>query len=79
MLCEAESTGSYPGAGPDKLRVGSAVICEFRSRLVTSNVEQLILSVMLRLCVERKRLKTRDKQRTDSTYVLTSIRTPIRL
>tara|TARA_B100000745_G_scaffold290564_1_gene229590 strand:+ start:381 stop:599 length:219 start_codon:yes stop_codon:yes gene_type:complete len=46
------------------------VLCEFRSRLVKGNVEQLILYVMLRVCVERKWLKARGKQRTDSIHVL---------
>ena len=46
------------------------MLCEFRSRLVKGNVEQLILYVMLRVCVERKWLKARGKQRTDSIHVL---------
>jgi transposase len=46
------------------------VLCEFRSRLVKGNVEQLILDVMLRVWVERKWLKARGKQRTDSIHVL---------
>ena len=48
----------------------SAVLCEFVSRLVKGNVEQLILDVMLRVCVERKWLRARGKQRTDSIHVL---------
>ena len=46
------------------------MLCEFRSRPVKGNVEQLILDVMLRVCVERKWLKARGKQRTDSIHVL---------
>ena len=46
------------------------MLCEFRSRLVKGNVEQLILDVMLQVCVERKWLKARGKQRTDSIHVL---------
>tara|TARA_B100000749_G_scaffold186107_1_gene143909 strand:+ start:611 stop:829 length:219 start_codon:yes stop_codon:yes gene_type:complete len=46
------------------------VLCEFRSRPVKGNVEQLILDVMPQVCVERKWLKARGKQRTDSIHVL---------
>ena len=56
------------------------MLCEFVSRLVKGNVEQLILDVMLRVCVERKWLRARGKQRTDSIHVLAhSIRTLNRL
>ena len=46
------------------------MLCEFRSRPVKGNVEQLILDVMPQVCVERKWLKARGKQRTDSIHVL---------
>lgn len=57
----------------------STVLCEFRARLVKGNVEQLILDELLKLCKERKWLKARGKQRTDSTHVLASIRALNRL
>lgn len=57
----------------------STVLCEFRARLVRGNVEQLILDELLKLCKERKWLKARGRQRTDSTHVLASIRALNRL
>lgn len=57
----------------------STVLCEFRARLVKGNVEQLILDELLKLCRERKWLKARGRQRTDSTHVLASIRALNRL
>src|SRR6266852_7500997 len=46
------------------------VLSEFRSRLVIGSAEQLLLDTFLQMCRERKFLKTRGRQRTDSTHVL---------
>ena len=56
-----------------------SVLCEFRSRLVKGNQEDLLLNVLLSLCRERGWLKERGKQRTDSTHVVAAIRVMNRL
>lgn len=57
----------------------STVLCEFRTRLAAGDAEQLILDRLLELCRERKWIKARGKQRTDSTHVLAAIRAINRL
>jgi transposase len=57
----------------------ASVLCEFRSRLLAGQAEQLLLDTVLRVCCERKLLAERGKQRTDSTYVLASVRVLNRL
>lgn len=57
----------------------STVLCEFRARLAAGDAEQLILDRLLELCRERKWIKARGKQRTDSTHVLAAIRAINRL
>lgn len=57
----------------------SSVLCEFRARLVSGNAEQLLLDKLLDVCRERKWLKARGRQRTDSTHVLTAVRALNRL
>jgi hypothetical protein len=47
---------------------------EFRTRLVALTAEERFLEVVLDLCKERGWLKTRGRQRTDSTHVLAKIR-----
>ena len=47
---------------------------EYRQRLLENEAEQKLLSVLLDLLRERKLLKKRGKQRTDSTHVLAAIR-----
>jgi len=55
------------------------VLSEFRTRLITGSAEQLLLDTFLQLCRERKFLKPRGRQRTDSTHVLAAIRVLNRL
>lgn len=52
----------------------ASVLCEFRQRLVQGGAEHLLLDALLVLCQERGWLKTRERQRTDSTHVLAKIR-----
>jgi transposase len=51
-----------------------SVLSEFRTRLIEGQAEALLFDKVIELCRERKWLKTRGRQRTDSTYVLASIR-----
>src|SRR5712692_326653 len=55
------------------------VLCEFRARLIVGNTEQLLLDALLTRCRERKLLKARGRQRSDSTHVLGAIRALNRL
>ncbi len=52
----------------------STVLCEFRSRLVTGNAETSLFDKLLDWCRGRKMLKSRGKQRTDSTHILAAVR-----
>ncbi|WP_126631855.1 transposase [Dictyobacter alpinus] len=52
----------------------ASILCEFRKRLVQGKVEHLLLDTLLALCKERGWLKARERQRTDSPYVLAKIR-----
>jgi transposase len=56
-----------------------SVLCEFRARLLEGNAEQLLLDRMLEVFQEKKLLKVRGRQRTDSTHVVAAIRTMNRL
>lgn len=56
-----------------------SVLCEFRTRLMKGGVEQQLLDLLLEQFKERGWLKTRGKQRTDSTHVEAAIRTLNRL
>jgi transposase len=56
-----------------------SVLCEFRTRLVAGSAEQLLLDTFLKVCQERKLLKGRGRQRTDSTHVVAAIRALNRL
>jgi transposase len=56
-----------------------SVLSEFRTRLIAGGVEHLWLETMLTYLQERGLLKGRGKQRTDSTYILATIRTLNRL
>jgi transposase len=51
-----------------------SVLSEFRARLIEGQAETLLFGKLIELCRERKWLKTRGRQRTDSTHVLASIR-----
>src|SRR5438128_6226830 len=55
------------------------VLSEFRARLIIGSAEQLLLDTFLQICRERKLLKARGRQRTDSTHVLAAIRVLNRL
>jgi transposase len=51
-----------------------SVLCEFRQRLLDHDAAQQLLEVMLKLFAERGWLKSRGKQRSDSTHILAAIR-----
>jgi transposase len=55
------------------------VLREFRTRVVMGSAEQRLLAAILDRCRERKWLKARGRQRTDSTYVLARVRAVNRL
>ena len=55
------------------------VLSEFRARLVTGEAEHLLLDTLLTLARTQGLLKTRGRQRTDSTHVLAAIRVLNRL
>ena len=57
----------------------ASVLCEFRKRILEGGAEELFLDALVTLLRERGLLKTRGRQRTDSTYVLAAIRTLNRL
>ncbi len=48
----------------------SSVLSEFRTRLVAGSAEELLLDILLEKCKERKWVKAKGRQRTDSTHVL---------
>src|SRR5262245_14352911 len=55
------------------------VLSEFRARLVTGEAAHLLLDTLLTLARTQGLLKTRGRQRTDSTHVLAAIRVLNRL
>ena len=55
------------------------MLSEFRTRLLTGNAEHLLLDTLLTEFRQRKLLKVRGQQRTDSTHVLAAIRNLNRL
>ncbi len=57
----------------------SSVLCEFRARLLDGNAEKLLFDRLLDVCRERKWLKRRGRQRTDSTHVLAAVHASNRL
>ena len=56
-----------------------SVRCEFRTRLISGKAQQRLLDQLLAHFKERGWVKERVKQRTDSTHVLSAIRTLNRL
>lgn len=56
-----------------------SVLCEFRKRLVEGGKERLLLDRLLSVFRDKKLLKARGRQRTDSTHVLAAIRLMNRL
>ena len=55
------------------------VLSEFRTRLVTGQVETLLLDTLLTVARAHGLLKARGRQRTDSTHVVSAIRVLNRL
>jgi transposase len=51
-----------------------SVLCEFRQRLLDHEAAQQLLDVMLKRFAEQGWLKTRGKQRTDSTHIMVPVR-----
>jgi transposase len=51
-----------------------SALSEFRTRLVAGSLEHALLDRLLQRCQERGWLKTRGRQRTDSTHVLGAVR-----
>ena len=51
----------------------SSVLCEFRARLLEGNAETLLFDKLPDICRERKWLKRRGRQRTDSTHVIAAV------
>jgi transposase len=51
-----------------------SVLSEFRTRLLSNDAEARLFEIMLLGFQERKLLKSRGKQRTDSTHILANIR-----
>jgi transposase len=57
----------------------ASVLCEFRSRLLAGGAENLLLDKLLDRCKSLGLLKSRGRQRTDSTHVLARVRATVRL
>lgn len=57
----------------------ASVLCEFRSRLLAGGAEMQLFETLLILLREQGFLKSRGKQRTDSTHVLAAVVTLNRL
>ena len=51
-----------------------SVLSEFRGRLLEGEAEELLLNQMLALFKEKKLIKARGRQRTDSTHILAAVR-----
>jgi transposase len=51
----------------------SSVLCEFRTRLIEGNAEQLLFERLLERFRAHKLLRERGRQRTDSTHILAAI------
>lgn len=56
-----------------------SVLCEFRARLLAGGQNGRLLEILLERLGERGLVKSRGRQRTDSTHVLAAIRTLNRL
>ena len=52
----------------------ASVLSEFRTRLIDGGAESLLFDTLLTWCRERKLVKERGRQRTDSTHVLAAVR-----
>ncbi|MEV4452997.1 transposase [Streptomyces mirabilis] len=56
-----------------------SVLCEFRARLIAGKAERRVFDRLLKVCKDHKLLGSRGAARTDSTYVLGSVRVLNRL
>jgi len=56
-----------------------SLLSEFRNRLISGEMEEVLLTTLLKICRERGWIKERGKQRTDSTHVEAAIRAMNRL
>ena len=56
-----------------------SVLSEFRSRLLDNGIQKNLLNKLLEVLYDKKLLKARGKQRTDSTHLLAAIRNLNRL
>ena len=56
-----------------------SVLSEFRARLIDNGMEQRLLDNLLAMLREKKLVKARGRQRTDSTHILAAIRNLNRL
>ena len=56
-----------------------SVLCEFRARLVTGDALSLLLDRILEVVGEKGLLKSRGRQRTDSTHIVAAVRDLSRL
>src|SRR5919202_3825479 len=52
----------------------ASVLSDFRTRLIDGGAESLLFDTLLTWCRERKLVKERGRQRTDSTHVLAAVR-----
>ena len=57
----------------------ASVLCEFRSRLIAGQAEDVLFETLLNHLRQHGLVKARGRQRTDSTHVLAAIRTLNRL
>jgi transposase len=52
----------------------ASVLSEFRGRLLAGAAESLLFDTLLTWCRDRQLVKTRGRQRTDSTHILAAVR-----
>jgi len=51
-----------------------SVLCEFRARLLEGGTERILFDKILSALHDKKLVKARPRQRTDSTHVLAAVR-----
>lgn len=56
-----------------------SVLCKFRKRLIQPQATHRLFDILLTLFVQRGFVHTRGRQRTDSTHILSAIRSLNRL
>jgi transposase len=52
-----------------------SILCDFRDRLISQHAQERLLAPLVEVCRANGWLKAGGKQRTDSTHVLTAVRT----